>query len=207
MPIAVKKKVENSAQNAWWRIALSSVQPSSTKSAGGASWQTCGEPVENNRQGNSSSGNSRNSATHAENLIGAAPAEMIDQDLRRRQQHQHAGAGRGIHHGHRGRQPRAEPAAEQDRIRNVADQGDTDADAQPEAQLELPELFARGRRSGMRRPAGAARANRRCGARSGRTAGRPAAPRARRKRGQRIDRNDLRAIPAKAFRDRLAGKR
>jgi len=31
MPIAVKKKVENSAQNAWWRIALRSVQPSSNE--------------------------------------------------------------------------------------------------------------------------------------------------------------------------------
>ena len=61
MPIAVKKKVANSAQNAWWRIALTSVQPSSTKS-GSALLTMCGEPVENSRHGNSSSGNSSNSA-------------------------------------------------------------------------------------------------------------------------------------------------
>ena len=61
MPIAVKKKVENSAQNAWWRIALSKVQPSSAKSAA-ALLARCGEPVENSRHGNSNSGTSSNSA-------------------------------------------------------------------------------------------------------------------------------------------------
>ena len=69
---------------------------------------------------------------------------MVDQDLRRRQQDQHAGAGRGIDDGHRGRQSRAEPAAEQDRIRNVADEGDAETDAKPEAQLELPEMLGMG---------------------------------------------------------------
>ncbi len=105
----------------------------------------CGEPVENSRHGSSSSGTSRQQRGAAEDLIGAAPADMIDQDLRRRQQDQHAGAGRGIDHGHRGRQPRAEPAAEQDRVRNVADQRDAEADAKPEAQLELPEMLRVGR--------------------------------------------------------------
>src|SRR5487761_2656036 len=130
MPIAVKKNVENNAQNAWWRIALASVQPSSAKSAVAflARW---GEPVENSRHGNINSGTSRTSA---------APADMIDQNLRRRQKDQHAGAGRGIDHGHRCRQSRAEPAAEQDGIRNIADERDADTDAQAEAQLELPEM-------------------------------------------------------------------
>ena len=60
MPIAVKKNVENNAQNAWWRIALTSVQPSSRKSAA-ALLARCGEPVENNRHGSANSGNSNNS--------------------------------------------------------------------------------------------------------------------------------------------------
>ena len=102
---------------------------------------TCGEPVENSRHGSSNSGTSRHERDDAENLIGAAPAEMVDQELRRRQQDQDAGAGRGIDHRHRGRQPRAEPAAEQDRIRHIADEGDADADAEAEAELELPELL------------------------------------------------------------------
>ena len=58
--MAVKKKVANSAQNAWWRIALRSVQPSSTRSAA-TLLARCGEPVENNRHGNSNRGNSRSS--------------------------------------------------------------------------------------------------------------------------------------------------
>src|SRR5258707_3458671 len=78
------------------------------------------------------------------NLIGTAPAEMIDQDLRRGQQDQDAGAGRGIHDRHRGRQSRAEPAAQQDRVRNVADKGDTEADAKAETELELPEMLGVG---------------------------------------------------------------
>ncbi len=61
MPIAVKKNVENNAQKAWWRIALTKVQPSSAKSAA-APFAKCGEPPENNRHGNSNSGNSRKSA-------------------------------------------------------------------------------------------------------------------------------------------------
>ncbi len=62
MPTAVKKNVENSAQNAWWRIALASVQPPSMKS-GSAFPAMCGEPVENRRHGSSSNGNNRHSAT------------------------------------------------------------------------------------------------------------------------------------------------
>ena len=61
MPTAVKKKVENSAQKAWWRIALTSVQPWSMKS-GSVFFATCGEPVANSRHGSSMSGTSRASA-------------------------------------------------------------------------------------------------------------------------------------------------
>ena len=60
--IAVKKKVENSAQKVWWRIALFSVQPLSTKPAS-AFCATCGEPAANIRHGSNSSGASMHSAT------------------------------------------------------------------------------------------------------------------------------------------------
>ena len=76
----------------------------------------------------------------AEALVGAAPAKTVDQNLRSRQQDQDACAGRGIDHGHGGRQLRTEPAAEQDRIRDIADEGDADADAESDAELELPEM-------------------------------------------------------------------
>ena len=143
----------------------------------------------------------------AENLIGAAPAEMIDQDLRRRQQDQHAGAGRGIDHGHRGRQPRAEPAAEQDRIRNVADERNAEADAKAEAELELPELLRMG--GDQERAAEQQQPERIDGARP-RTVEQPADQRrgqAARQRCQRIDRDDLRAVPAETLRDRLQENR
>src|SRR6266581_9704001 len=83
----------------------------------------------------------------AENLVGATPAQMIDQDLGDRQQHQYAGAGRRIYDGHRGRQSRPEPAAEQDGVRYVADERNADAHAQADAQLELPQLSAIGLRN------------------------------------------------------------
>ena len=155
-------------------------RPAFVDEIGGGLLARCGEPVENNRHGSSNSGTSRQQRGDAENLIGVAPADMVDQELRRRQQDQHAGAGGGIDHRHRGRQSRAEPAAEQDRIRHIADEGDADADAKPEAQLELPEMLAHGPRPGTRRRAATVRANRRCAARSGRTAGRSAARRGRR---------------------------
>ena len=44
---------------------------------------------------------------------------------------EYAGAGRRIQDRHRGRQPRAEPAAEQDRIRPIADQGAAEPAAAP----------------------------------------------------------------------------
>ena len=60
MATAVKKKVENSAQKAWWRMALTSVQPSSMKSVS-AFFMTCGAPAAKRRHGNSATGNSTTS--------------------------------------------------------------------------------------------------------------------------------------------------
>ncbi len=57
MAMEVKKKVENSAQNAWWRSAPSSVQPASTKSSS-AFFITCAAPAAKRRYGNSMTVNS-----------------------------------------------------------------------------------------------------------------------------------------------------
>ena len=206
MPTAVKKKVENSAQKAWWRIALSSVQPSSTKSAS-AFLTTCGEPRGEQPPRQQRQRHQQAQRDDAEDLVGAAPADMIDQDLRRRQQDQHAGARRGIDHRHRGRQPRAEPAAEQDRIRHVADEGDADADAEPDAQLELPERLRM--RGDQERAAEQQQPERIDRARAG-AVEQPADQRRRqsaREPGQRIDRDHLRAVPAEILRDRLEENR
>ena len=139
----------------------------------------------------------------AENLKGAAPADLVDQDLRRRQQDQHAGTGRGIDHGHRGRQSRAKPAAEQDRIRNVADQCNAEADAKPKARLELPEMLGVG--GDQERATEQQQPKRIDGTRPG--AVEQAADQRRcqsaRQRCQRIDRDHLRAVPAEALRDRF----
>jgi hypothetical protein len=70
---------------------------------------------------------------------------MINQDLRRRQQQQHAAAHRGIDHGHGGRQPRSEPAPEQDGIGDVADQRGAEADTKADGELELPKMLCVGR--------------------------------------------------------------
>ena len=139
----------------------------------------------------------------AEQLVGVAPADPVDQQLRRRQQHQDAGAGRGIQDRHRGRQPRAEPAAEQDRIRHVADQGDAEPDAEADAELELPELLRV--RGDQERGAEQEQPERVDHARPG-AVEQPADQRRRqpaRQPGQRIDRNHLGAVPAEIFRDRL----
>ena len=172
MPIAVKKKVAE--QRPEGVVAHGAQQrPAFVDEIGiGLLARHAANPSRTAARATASSGTSRHERDDAENLVGAAPAEMVDQDLRRRQQHQHAGAGCGIDHRHRGRQPRAEPASEQDRIRNIADEGDADPDAEPDAQLELPELVAHARRRGTRRQAAASRAHRRCAGRSGRTAGR-----------------------------------
>ncbi len=139
----------------------------------------------------------------AERTIGAAPADMIDQDLRRRQQHEHARAGRGIDHGHRRRQPRAEPAAEQDRVGNIADEGDADADAEADADLELPETI--GKAGGQERAAEQQQPDRIDRARAGMIE-QPADQgrgQAAGERGQRIDRDHLGAVPAEILRDRF----
>ena len=96
----------------------------------------------------------------AEPLIGVAPADPVDQHLRRRQQHQDAHTGRGVEDRHRGRQSRAEPAAEQDRVRHIADQCNADPDAQSESKAGTARAPARARQPGRRRRAAAARANR-----------------------------------------------
>ena len=139
----------------------------------------------------------------AEQLIGVPPSDAVDQDLRGRQQHQDAGAGGRIDDRHRRRQPGSEPAAEQDRVRHVADQRDAEPDAEADAELELPERLRMGRdqeraakqkqpeRVDAARPRTIEQA---ADQRRGQPAGEP---------GQRIDRNDLRAVPAKTFRDRF----
>ena len=140
---------------------------------------------------------------HAEQLIGAAPADMIDEELRGRQQDQHAAAHRRIDHGHCRRQSRAEPAAEQDRVGNIADQGRAEADAKPDGELELPErLRVGGNREGSAKKEYTERIHdARAGAveqatdqRCRQSADKP---------GQRIDRNHLSAVPAEIRRDRL----
>ncbi len=129
-------------------------------------------------------------------LIGVAPADPVDQQLRGRQQQQDARTGRGIEDRHRGRQSRAEPAAEQDRVRHVADQGDADPDADADAELELPQrLRARG---DQERTAEQQQPERIDGARSG-AVEQPADQRRHQpagEPGQRIDRDHLGAVPA-----------
>ena len=61
MPTAVKKKVENSAQKAWWRIALTSVQPSSAK-PGSLFFMTWGAPAASRRHGKNTTGIRRQTA-------------------------------------------------------------------------------------------------------------------------------------------------
>ena len=139
----------------------------------------------------------------AEQLVGLAPTEMVDQKLRGRQQRQHAAAHRRIDHGHRGRQLRPEPAAEQDRVRHVADEGNANADAEADARAGIARATARGLQSGS--GAEQQEAERIDDARSGMI---EQAPDQRRGQsadepGERIDRDDLRTIPAEIFRDRL----
>ena len=153
------------------------------------------------------SGSSRHSVTMPNTLVGAAPADMVDQKLRRRQQHQDARARRGIDESHRCRQARTEPAAEQDRIRHIADEGDADADAEADAQLELPQrLRPRGHQEGAAEQKQPERIDRaRAGAveqpaddRRHQPAGQP---------GQRIDRDHLGAVPAETLGDRFEENR
>ena len=173
----------------------SSVQPLSTKPAA-VFRAICGEPVANSRHGRDHQRQQQAQRHDAEQLIGVAPADPVDQDLRRRQQHQDAGAGRGIDDRHRGRQPRAEPAAEQDRVRYVADKGDAETDAEADAELELPQLLRM--RRDQERAAEQQQSERIDHARAG--AVEQAADQRRgqsaRQPGQRIDRDHLGAVPA-----------
>ena len=143
----------------------------------------------------------------AEPLIGVAPADPVDQHLRSRQQQKGAHTGGGVEDRHRGRQSPAEPAAEQDRARHVADQCNADPDTQSGRKLELPEcLRARGNQEGaaeQQQPERIGEA--RPGAveqpadqRRHQSAGEP---------GQRIDRDHLGAVPGEALRDRLQENR
>jgi hypothetical protein len=143
----------------------------------------CGCPSENNRQG-------------------AAPSETVDQQLRSRQQRQHAGARCRIDHRHRGRQLWAEPAAEQNRIRHIADQRDAEPDAETDAELDLPEMACFGRE--QERAAKQQQAERIDAARAGIIE--QSTDQRRRKaagqRTQRIDRDDVSAVPAETFGNR-----
>ncbi len=133
----------------------------------------------------------------AEQLVGVAPADPVDQQLRDRQQHQNAGAGRRIQDRHRGRQPRPEPAAEQDRVRHVADEGDAETDAKADAQLELPEMLGvGGDQEGTAEQQQPERVDR---ARPGAVEQPPDQRRRQssRKPGQRIDRDDLARGPSR----------
>ncbi len=86
----------------------------------------------------------KNECRTTQKLICAAPAEMVDKDLRQRQQDQDTGAGSRIDHGHRGWQPRSEPSSEQDGIRHISDAGRAESDAQTEGELKLPEVLGEG---------------------------------------------------------------
>ena len=128
---------------------------------------------------------------------------MLDQDLRDRQHEQYAGAGCRIHHRHRGGQPPAEPAPEQDRVRHVADAGDGETQADADGELKLPQFCRIGR--SLERAAEQRQAEREHRARAG-AVEQPADQRrgeAAAQGGQRIDRNHLGAVPAERLRDRL----
>ena len=57
----------------------------------------------------------------AEDVVGAAPSGLIDEDLRQRNQHEYAGAGRGRNHGQSHGQAGAEPAVQQQRACDMAE--------------------------------------------------------------------------------------
>src|SRR5204863_7006744 len=100
-------------------------------------------------------------------------------------------------------QPRAEPAAEQNRVRHVADQRYAKADAEADAELELPERL---RVSRSQEGAAEQQQPERIDQARTKTVEQPSDQRrgqATEKPGQRIDGYDLRAVPAKIFRDRL----
>ena len=80
----------------------------------------------------------------AQRVIRAAPAGAVDEDLRERNKQQDACAGRGRNHRQRGRQPRAEPAADQQRTRHLTEARAAEAHRKADAELKLPELLREG---------------------------------------------------------------
>src|SRR5260370_977714 len=104
-------------------------------------------------------------------------------------------------------QSHAEPAAEENRIRNVADKRDAETDAKAEAELELPELLSVG--CNQERAAKQHQSERidRAGPRAIEQLADQRCRQPARERGKRIDRDGLGAVPAETLRDRLQKNR
>ena len=153
-------------------IALNRVQPSSTKSAA-ALLARFGEPVENRRHGNNSSGRTSSNAGSRRSGKGApsrngrsAPATAAAAPHRPAPVAEYTTA---MAVGSR----RPKPVTEQNGVRDAADQRGTGMPTHvPEAELKLPEFLRPG--GAQERPqAGAVPPNRRCGVPNGRTAAQP----------------------------------